>query len=108
MEVVARHHRQRRFPNGSEMTRQLTRGQPVQMVERVEHEWAVIRDGRNVGSLRENPNGTFSLGPRYTSRPGQGLVEAAVAAARRVMGAPRQDPGAAGDAEEANSAPGPR
>lgn len=111
VEVIARHNSQKRMPNGSEMSRMLSRGQPLGLVDRVSYEWQVLRDGRQVGALRENSNGTFSLGSLYTSRPREGLEMAAIGAARRVLGAPRPLPSTLGDvdsSEEEPPTPGPR
>jgi hypothetical protein len=60
--IEARHVRRRRVPRGHEISRQLMRGQPLSLVEEVTHEWAVLRRGRAVCTLRQNPNGTFSCG----------------------------------------------
>lgn len=112
VEIISRHHRQNRIPNSGELSRQISRGRPFQLVERVTHEWIVLRDGRNLGTLRENPNGTFSVGHAYTSRPREGIVDAAVAAARRIAGPPRPltQVSASVDGDPGNEAspPGPR
>lgn len=112
VEVFARHHKQNRIPNSGELSRLISRGQPFQLVERVTHEWVVLRDGRNMGALRENPNGTFSVGSFYTSRDREGIMDAAVAAARRIAGPPRpvrqEAPPVDEEPDSETATPGPR
>ncbi len=52
----------RRMPRGHEFARQAARGRPYSMVEEEHREWRLHGPGIQPAVIRENPNGTFSVG----------------------------------------------
>lgn len=91
--VMARHHTRGRPPRGHEIARQAAGG-GYRMVEETTFEWTAAAGTRNLGVIRENMNGTFSVGAFHAAHR---TVQAAAAwAARRVLPAPPACDGSGG------------
>ena len=92
--VTARHANVSRMPRGHEIARMASRGRPFSMVSESQHSWMVHGQGIQSATIRENPNGTFSVGafhPVYRS-----VVEAAESWSRRFIKAREHDAGEPG------------
>lgn len=86
--IRANHNRRNRVPRPHEVVRQMSRGRPMSLVEEWTYEWYVGGQGIRTATLRENVNGTFSVGghhPVYRT-----LDEAAMAWVKRQL--PRPQP----------------
>ncbi|WP_207461821.1 hypothetical protein [Azospirillum sp. SYSU D00513] len=86
IEIHASHTNRQRPAKPHEVMRQLARGQaPLGLTREESYSWRVIAGGRCVGSIHQNPNGSFSSGRHNAHRPGA-PVEAMRIVACRMLG----------------------